>query len=61
MWFHGLRCLRHNEVTDEQKDKYGWSDSERIAIGKWYFQHQDKGSKYCPKRMPADSPDREEE
>jgi hypothetical protein len=50
MWFHGLRCLKHNEVTDEQKDKYGWSDSERIAIGKWYFQHQDKGSKYCPKR-----------
>jgi hypothetical protein len=38
-WFHDLRTLRHNIVTDEQ-EKLGWNDYERRKIMQWFYQHK---------------------
>jgi hypothetical protein len=38
MWFHSLKSLKKNIVSDEQK-KLGWTDFERRLIMQYYYQH----------------------
>lgn len=40
MWFHGLSCMRWNEVTREQK-ALGWTELERIRIMQWFIRRRE--------------------
>ena len=39
MWFHGLKQLQRNVVTEGQQ-KLGWNDYERRKIMQWFYQHK---------------------
>ena len=39
MWYHTLKQLESNIVTDEQK-KLGWSEYERTRIMGWFYKHR---------------------
>lgn len=38
MWFHRLDCLRHNEITRDQR-AIGWDNYERKRIMRWFYKH----------------------
>ena len=44
MWYHELRTLEHNTITEDQK-ALGWTDYERRKILQWHYQHK-KARKY---------------
>lgn len=39
MWFHELDTLKHNIVTERQK-QLGWNDYERRRLMQWFYQHK---------------------
>jgi hypothetical protein len=39
LWFHRLDALKHNEITDRQRE-LGWTDYERRRIMQWFYQHK---------------------
>lgn len=40
MWFHSLKTLKYNQVTEDQKT-LGWSEHERKRIMQWFYQHRE--------------------
>jgi len=43
MWFHSLKALKKNIVTEDQK-KLGWTDFERKLIMQYYYQRGKRGA-----------------